>query len=214
MWAYNQTPSSELYHSGILGMKWGVRRYQNKDGTLTKAGKKRAQMTSKRLSLELMTDKDLKDRVDRMMLERNYTKLTSKDKARGLDYIRDVLNVAGSAVGLSSSASNLGSGKLSPGLDKVGESIKSTSKIAEEARRLSRLAKRKTSSSAGSMSSQELRDKVNRLSLEKNFRELTGEFSGRGARFRSALDIAGTGLALASSSLAIALAIKKAKSGG
>ncbi len=30
-----------LIHYGILGMKWGVRRYQNKDGTLTAAGKKR-----------------------------------------------------------------------------------------------------------------------------------------------------------------------------
>ena len=32
---------NELYHYGIKGQKWGVRRYQNKDGSLTAAGKKR-----------------------------------------------------------------------------------------------------------------------------------------------------------------------------
>lgn len=31
--------SSELYHHGVKGMRWGVRRYQNRDGTLTKEGK-------------------------------------------------------------------------------------------------------------------------------------------------------------------------------
>lgn len=31
----------ELYHYGILGMHWGIRRYQNKDGTWTSAGKRR-----------------------------------------------------------------------------------------------------------------------------------------------------------------------------
>ena len=36
---YKQT--SELYHHGIKGQKWGIRRYQNEDGTLTEAGKER-----------------------------------------------------------------------------------------------------------------------------------------------------------------------------
>lgn len=33
--------SDELYHHGIKGQRWGIRRYQNADGTLTDAGKKR-----------------------------------------------------------------------------------------------------------------------------------------------------------------------------
>lgn len=34
--------NNELYHHGVRGQKWGVRRYQNKDGSLTYAGKKQA----------------------------------------------------------------------------------------------------------------------------------------------------------------------------
>ena len=32
---------NQLYHHGILGMRWGIRRYQNKDGSLTPEGRKR-----------------------------------------------------------------------------------------------------------------------------------------------------------------------------
>lgn len=42
----------ELFHWGVKGMRWGVRRYQNKDGTLTKAGQKRYNKEMEKLKAE------------------------------------------------------------------------------------------------------------------------------------------------------------------
>lgn len=41
---------NELYHHGILGQKWGIRRYQNEDGSLTPEGRKRYGMDAGRLT--------------------------------------------------------------------------------------------------------------------------------------------------------------------
>lgn len=39
MWEY--TTSNSLTHFGVMGMHWGVRRYQNEDGSLTEKGKQK-----------------------------------------------------------------------------------------------------------------------------------------------------------------------------
>lgn len=44
---YAISNQNALYHHGVLGQKWGARRYQNKDGTRTAEGKQRAETNKK-----------------------------------------------------------------------------------------------------------------------------------------------------------------------
>lgn len=44
--------SNELYHHGIKGQKWGVRRYQNSDGTYTSAGRRRYEIGEAKAALK------------------------------------------------------------------------------------------------------------------------------------------------------------------
>lgn len=49
--------NNELYHHGIKGQKWGVRRYQNKDGSLTSEGKKRLMYRQRTINAQSTSDK-------------------------------------------------------------------------------------------------------------------------------------------------------------
>lgn len=142
-----------LYHHGIKGMKWGERRFQKKDGSLTPAGKKRyseamdkafsqtikggkdkpnispaekvtkesgrildettkildTAARRKKVDTQSLTDQELRDRVNRMNLERQYSMLKQEQVSTGLSYTKDILNVIGSVVGIAGSAAAIAS---------------------------------------------------------------------------------------------------------
>lgn len=100
--------SNELMHHGIHGMRWGVRRYQNKDGSLTAAGRKRIdkldseyqKLTGKKLSkssesntvkktsakpkkISEMTNEEIQEKINRIRLERTLESLTPKEISSG-----------------------------------------------------------------------------------------------------------------------------------
>ena len=133
---------SDLRHHGIKGQKWGVRRFQNADGSLTAAGIKRygdgkgssvedyqnaikktkaagesvenirkfnndikrikdpAMEKRIRKSTETMTDKELQQRVNRLNMEDNYTRMmmNREQLKQGEDYVNQVLNVSAVAL--------------------------------------------------------------------------------------------------------------------
>ncbi len=58
MYSYNPYYERYLAHYGVLGMKWGVRRYQNKDGSLTPKGKERQKKLQKKLDAAMANGSD------------------------------------------------------------------------------------------------------------------------------------------------------------
>lgn len=164
--------NNELYHHGIRGMKWGVRRYQNKDGSLTPVGKKR--MYREMFDSE---SKDLKERRKYTADTSRWAKEDTERSKRLADSSRNLTNDLKRAVDTSSKNRKV------PKMD------------------------------LSTMSDKEMRDQINRAYLEKQYDELFNpkrESKGREYASRT-LETAGNVLAITSSALGIALAIKELK---
>ena len=109
---------NELYHHGIQGMKWGVRRFQNKDGSLTFAGKKRVaerennhddynRAHDRTRSVKSMSDAELRTRLNRLQMEQQYKNLSDKDIKTGKDYVNSIIKAGTTIATLSGTAITL-----------------------------------------------------------------------------------------------------------
>lgn len=97
--------SDYISHFGVKGMKWGIRRYQNRDGSLTPEGRKRYGRSEdsekvrelRKKPVSAMSNQELETVIRRMNLERQYRDLKSSEINSGKKKAKEVLDYANTA---------------------------------------------------------------------------------------------------------------------
>ena len=201
----------ELYHYGIKGQKWGVRRYQNKDGSLTPAGKKRRSSSDE---VRNMSTDELRQKVRRLNNEQRYidlTKSSSSSVSKTADGIERASRIGGDANKIYKSMNgenNPYSKVANQGIDAMSRTARLTKKIDSNVRSKNDTAK--ALKKLETMSDADLAKEVDRLDLEQQYSRLSNSKIRRGkTSVNEVLDIAGDIVGIGASAVAIAVGIKK-----
>ncbi len=104
--AYLSVDNDDLEHHGVRGQKWGVRkaRLSSADAQRHADNKKRA--------LHELSDKDLRDLVNRMNMEQQAKRMSPNPAKKGHDFVKGILAVAGTVVAIDKLHSSATGSKL------------------------------------------------------------------------------------------------------
>lgn len=80
-----------LQHYGVLGMKWGVHRDRGSDGRVTRTPESSRKRELQKTPIAQMTNKDLREYIERANLERQYKDLKKRDISSGRKFVQETL---------------------------------------------------------------------------------------------------------------------------